>query len=188
MIRICLIGKIASGKTFVSKCFKHPIFNADKEVQKIYKNNKNCFKKLNKKFPENIKNFPIRKSQIKQILNNKNIKVLSKIVHPYVRQSLKKFLKKNIKKNYIVLDIPLLIENKLHKKKDILIFVKTSNKTIIKRLKNRSNYNKKFISILKSQQLNINKKAKLCNFTIVNNSNKNNVLEQIRNIKKKLND
>ena len=57
MIRIGLIGEIASGKTFVGKCFGFPVFNADIEVKKIYKTNKKCFKKLNKKFPKNIKSF-----------------------------------------------------------------------------------------------------------------------------------
>ena len=49
MIRIALVGEIASGKTFIAKCFRLPMFNADREVQKIYKNNRNCFKKLKKK-------------------------------------------------------------------------------------------------------------------------------------------
>ena len=70
MIRICLVGEIASGKTFVANCFEFPIFNADKEVKKIYKNNKNCFKKLNKIFPAYIKNFPIRKKEVRSILDN----------------------------------------------------------------------------------------------------------------------
>ena len=109
MIRIALVGEIASGKTFVSKCFRLPIFNADQEVKKIYKNNKSCFKKLNIKFPKNIKNYPIKKSQIKQILNKSNIKILSKIVHPYVRLNLKKFEKQNRYKKFIILDLLLYI-------------------------------------------------------------------------------
>ena len=35
MIKIALMGEIASGKTFVGKCFRYPIFNADDEVKKI---------------------------------------------------------------------------------------------------------------------------------------------------------
>ena len=61
MIRIGLIGEIGSGKTYVSKRFGYPIFNADQEVKKIYKTNKQCFRKLKKKFPNQIKNFPIIK-------------------------------------------------------------------------------------------------------------------------------
>tara|TARA_B100000674_G_scaffold461514_1_gene440534 strand:- start:229 stop:795 length:567 start_codon:yes stop_codon:yes gene_type:complete len=187
MIRIALVGEIASGKTFISKCFRLPTFNADKEVKKIYKKNRSCFKKLKRKFPNCIKNYPIKKSEIKQILNKSNIKVLSKIVHPYVRFNLKKFEEKNFNKKFIVLDIPLLIENKLYRKSDILIGVKTSKKIIINRLKKRSNYNKKIFDILRTQQINIKKKLKLCDFIIENNSGRNSIVIQINKIKKKIN-
>ena len=188
MIRIALVGEIASGKTFISKCFRLPTFNADLEVKKIYKKNKKCFRKLNKKFPKNIIHFPIKKSEIKQILNKSNIKILSKIVHPFVRINLKKFEKKNKNKKFIILDIPLLIENKLYRKSDILVGVKTSKKIIIKRLKQRGDYNKKIIDILRTQQLNIKRKLKLCDFIIENNSHKNNILKKIKIIKKEMND
>ena len=48
MIKIALVGDICSGKTYISKLFKEPVFNADYEVAKIYKENKKCFKKLKK--------------------------------------------------------------------------------------------------------------------------------------------
>ena len=67
MIRIALVGEIASGKTFISKCFRLPNFNADLEVKKFIKITENAFKKLNKKFPNNIKHYPVKKSEIKNI-------------------------------------------------------------------------------------------------------------------------
>ena len=81
-----------------------------------------------------------------------------------------------------------MLENKLHKKNDILIFIKTPNKTIVNRLKKRGNYNKKIINILKSQQIKKNKKIKLSNYVIDNSLIKNNILKQIKQIKKELND
>ena len=46
------------------------------------------------------------------------------------------FLKKNKNKKIVILDIPLLLENKIYnKKKDILIFIDSPKKEIIKRLK-----------------------------------------------------
>ena len=48
MIRIAIVGEIGSGKTYISYLFGLPVFNADKEVSKIYKNNKNFFLKLKK--------------------------------------------------------------------------------------------------------------------------------------------
>ena len=43
MIRVCVLGSIASGKSFISKLFNCPIFNADKEVVDIYKKDKKLF-------------------------------------------------------------------------------------------------------------------------------------------------
>ena len=37
MIRVGILGDIGSGKTFVANSFGYPVFNADKEVIKIYK-------------------------------------------------------------------------------------------------------------------------------------------------------
>ena len=54
MIKIGILGDIGSGKSFIAKQFGYPVFNADKEVKKIYKKNKNCFKKLKKNFPNYI--------------------------------------------------------------------------------------------------------------------------------------
>ena len=49
MIKIGIIGDIGSGKSFVARQFLCPVFDADKEVSKIYLDDKKCFKKLKKK-------------------------------------------------------------------------------------------------------------------------------------------
>ena len=150
MIRIGVIGSIGSGKSFISKLFKCPVFNADAEVKYIYRNNKKCYQKLKKKIPNIIKSFPISKKELIKAINEdgKNLKKISSIVHPLVRKRMQTFLKKNKKRKIIVLDIPLLIENKLHDKDDILIFIQSDKKNI-KQVKKRSTYNKKFLKILK---------------------------------------
>ena len=50
MIRIVILGDIGSGKSNVAKQFGYPVFNADIEVVKIYKKNRNCYNKLKKYF------------------------------------------------------------------------------------------------------------------------------------------
>jgi len=110
MIKIAILGDIGSGKSFIAKQFGCPVFNADNEVKKIYKNDRNCYKKLNKALPKHILSFPINKKEIsKSILSNqKNLKKVIKIVHPLVRIKMNKFIDKNKKKKLIDFDIPLL--------------------------------------------------------------------------------
>ena len=116
MIRIGVIGDIGSGKSFIAKLFKKPVFNADEEVKLIYRNNRVCFNNLKKKIPQFIKSFPIRKNEIVEAISNdkKNLIKISSVVHPFVRKKMKIFLKKNRKENMVILDVPLLIENKLN--------------------------------------------------------------------------
>ena len=49
MIVVGILGDIGSGKSFIAKQFGYPVFNADQEVNKIYKKSKLCYKKLKNK-------------------------------------------------------------------------------------------------------------------------------------------
>ena len=188
MIRVGVIGGIGSGKSFISKLFKSPVFDADKEVNALYKNSLDCYKKLNKKLPKFVKTFPISKSQLINAINHdkKNIKKISSIVHPLVRKKMKLFLNKNKKSKLIILDIPLLIENKLYNKKDILIFVKSNQKKVINRLKKRKNYNKKVLINLKKNQVDLFKKRKLANYIVDNNFSPIIMKKKINSLKNKI--
>ena len=94
MKRIGILGDIGSGKSYIAKCFGFPVFNADLEVAKIYKENKKVFKKLKKELPLYFDSFPIKKKEIiDAILSNKrNLKKIIKIVHYEVRKRMNYFL------------------------------------------------------------------------------------------------
>ena len=171
MIRIGILGNIGSGKSYVAKNFGYPVFNADYEVSKLYKKDKKIFKKLKKKLPKYISSFPINKNEItKAILSNKvNLKKIITIVHLEIRKILKLFLKKNRDKKVIILDIPLLLENKINNKDDILVFVDSKKIEIEKRLKKRLNFNRKLINKFKKIQFSSSYKKRRSNFTIKNN-------------------
>ena len=188
MIKIVIIGDIGSGKSFIAKQFGFPVFSADKEVNKIYKNNKNCFKSLKSQLPKYISSFPIKKNELgKAILDSQNnLQKIIKIVHPLVRDSMNRFLNKNKKKNFLVLDIPLFLENKLNKKKNILIFVSAKKKEIQKRLKKRWNYNPKILNKLRKLQLPLEFKKKKSNFIIKNNFKIISVRKSVKVIKSKI--
>ena len=182
MIRLGIIGDIGSGKSFVAKQFGYPVFNADKEVAKLYKKNRKCYKKIKKKLPNHINSFPIKKSEILRAIieNSKNLKEIIKIVHPEIRKKMIKFIKKNKKSRIVVLDIPLLIENKINKRNDILIFVNASKKTINKKLKKRSNFNLKIVKKLKKLQLPLELKKRKSDFVVKNNFNNNSIKKNVK--------
>ena len=188
MIRVAILGDIGSGKTFVSKQFGYPIFNADNEVSKIYKQDKSCFSKIKKALPKFILSNSLKKNELTNaILNDfKNLKKISNVVHPLVRKKLNNFLIKNKKKKLVILDIPLFIENKLNKKNDILVYIEAKKTDIQKKLKKRKNSNKKILQNLRRIQLPLSKKKKISNFIIINNFRIKSVQKDIIIIKKKI--
>jgi len=100
MIKIGITGSIASGKTTASQILSYkrgPLFSADAVVSRLYK--KSILQKLLKrKF--NIKQHNLKKA-LKEIIlqDNKQVKILEKMIHPLVRKEMKKFSIKNKKRN-----------------------------------------------------------------------------------------
>ena len=99
---------------------------------------------------------------------------------------MKKFLKEKINSKIVILDIPLLIENKLYKKGDILVFVNSNKSKIISRLKKRKNFNKKVFKNLKNNQVTLLRKKKLANYLIDNNYSPYIMRKKIKILKNKI--
>ncbi len=184
MIRIGILGDIGSGKSYFAKNFGYPVFDADYEVARLYEKDKKIFKKLKKKLPKHISSFPINKNEItKAILSNKvNLKKIITVVHLEIRKKLKLFSKKNRNKKFIILDIPLLLENKINNQNDILVFIDSKKVEIEKRLKKRLNFNRKLINMFKKIQFSPSYKKKKSNFIIKNNFKKNSSKKSIKKI------
>ena len=188
MIKIAVVGDIGSGKSHIAKLFGYPVFNADQEVASIYIKNKNCFRKLKKSLPKYFSIFPANKLQIVKAIEDseKNLKKITKIIHPEVRKKLTIFLKKNKKRKAIILDIPLLLENKLNQKSDIIVFVQSKKSEIIKRLKKRDNFNLNLYNQFKKIQLPLSYKKKKANHIIKNNFTNKLVEKSIKKILKEI--
>ena len=174
MIKIGITGSLASGKTTASKMlsFKRgPLFSADKAVKELYQN-KNFKSLIGKRFK--IKNNKqIKKSLINLILEDKkNIKRLEKIIHPLVRKKMRNFTSQNKNKKFLFYEIPLLIESKLMKNFNVVIFIK-ANKQLRSRRFHSKNGDKKMFDILNGKQMNDTKKIKYCDHVVVNEKNLN---------------
>jgi len=188
MIKIGILGDIGSGKSYVAQNFGYPVFDADHEVARLYKKNKKIFNKLKAKLPKFIHSFPIEKKEISNAIlaNKNNLNKLIKIVHAEIRKKLNDFLKKNKNKKIVILDIPLLLENKINKKEDILVFVQSKKSIILKNLKKRDNFNQKLLKKFKAIQLPTNYKKKRSHYIIKNNFTKKSVNDGIKNILKEI--
>ena len=187
MIKIGITGSLASGKTTVAKIIsskKYPLFEADKSVKRIYQSN--TFKaKVLKKFK--LKNRSNIKDNLKKKIfkNSKFLLELEKIIHPLVRKEIKRFSLKNKKKHFLFFEIPLLIESKLMKNYDRIIFVNSKKNLRLKRFLKRGK-SKKIFNILDKRQLPPANKIKFCDYVINNNGTLNKLKKQIKSIKNKL--
>ena len=188
MIRIGIVGDIGSGKSYVAQSFGYPVFDADSEVAKLYQKNKKVFIKLKKSLPKYIFSFPIEKKEISNAIlaNKNNLNKIIKIVHLEIRKKMNLFLKKYKNSKIIILDIPLLLENKINNDDDILVYVQSKKSSIFKRLKKRKNFNQKLLNKFKVIQLPINHKKKKSHFIIKNNFTKKSVKDGIKIILKEI--
>jgi dephospho-CoA kinase len=186
MIKIGILGDIGSGKSYVAKNFGYPVFNADEEVGKLYQKDRKIFNKLKKVLPDYIYSFPINKNEVSKaiLVNGSNLTKIVKIVHLEIRKKMNIFIKKNINKKIVILDIPLLLENKINMKNDILVFVQSKKTDIFKRLDKRKNFNPGLYKKFKNIQLPLNYKKKKSQFVIKNNFTNKSVNKSIKKILK----
>ena len=188
MIKIGILGDIGSGKSYVAQKFGYPVFNADYEVAKLYQLDKKIFNQLKKSLPKYIFSFPIEKVEISNAIlaNKKNLKKIVKIVHKEIRKKMDIFLKKHKNKKIVILDIPLLLENKINKKEDILVFIQSKQSDILKNLKLRKNFNKELLKKFKNIQYSSKYKKKKSDFIIKNDFTKKSVNDGIKKILKEI--
>ena len=174
MIKIGITGSLASGKTTASKILsskRGPIFSADKAVKELYKNKH--FKSLVSKKFKIKNNSQLKKSLKKLILKNKNnINKLERIIHPLVRKEMKNFTVKNKNKKLLFYEIPLLIESKLMKNFNSVVFIKAKKQLRLKRFLSKSG-DKKLFNLFNNKQMNDTKKIKFCDHVVVNEKNLN---------------
>ena len=93
---------------------------------------------------------------------------------------------KNKKKKLVILDIPLLLENKIKIKDTILVFVEAKKSDILKRLRKRKSFNNRILKRLKEIQLPLDYKKRKSRYVIKNYHTKKFVRKSVKNLLKKI--
>jgi len=187
VIALGIVGEIGSGKTYVSKVFKHygyNVFDADKVVHNIYKKNEFINQKISRIFKLKSKRVNLKDLANVIIKNPSKLSKLNRIIHPEVKKNLLDFIRKNKKEKLIVLDIPLLLETNFKYFADIVVFVDTADK-ILSKFRKKRKINIKLINVLKKYHFNKEKKKVLSDF-IIKNTNLSFLKSQTRAILNKI--
>lgn len=187
-IIIAVTGGIGSGKSTLTKEVAKrgiKILDSDQQVSLIYKNPKRSFINhlRNIGLGEAIKQNNINKAMIRdEIFYNKKTKLeLERYIFKEVRKNRSNFIKleKKRKSKVVFLDIPLLFENNLNKKFDIVISIISKKEERFKRLKkNRKITKELFNKIIKSQTSDLVRK-KDSDIVIYNNRSMKDYLKKI---------
>ena len=187
---IGIIGGIASGKSTVAAEFGKlgcKVIDADKIAHELLEK-KEIKNKIIKFFGPAILNQEgkIDRGKLADIVfdDTEKLALLNGIIHPHVFQKVEQLIKKYKNKNQIkaiVLDMPLLVEVGWAKRCDKLIFVDCDPKIRAKRAE-KMGFNKNQIKIRENFQISLDKKAKLADNTIENNSGFSALVRQVADI------
>ena len=165
LIKIAITGKIASGKSTISKIIKKlgfPVFESDKEVNKLFREQAVKIK-IKELFFDKIDNLIKKDGSInKAILGDyvffkeEELKNLENVIHPLLNKEKLKFIDSNKNKKILFFDVPLLFEKRLFNEYDFIIFLHVKKKIQEERALKRRKMNKdKLEKILSTQNYNI---------------------------------
>ncbi|RHZ74173.1 hypothetical protein Glove_227g171 [Diversispora epigaea] len=188
---IGLTGGIASGKSTVSRMIIRrniPLIDTDLLARQIVEPGKPAYKRVVKHFTREILNEDGTIDRVKlgdMIFSNENKrKILNKCTHPFIRTEVFKLVIWNWIKGekMVVIDVPLLIETRLHKFMNLVLVVYCSDQIQINRLINRENFSESIARQRINSQLPLKEKVKYADYVIDNSGDIKTTEEQVEKI------
>ena len=160
-LRIGLTGGIASGKSSAATAFKElgiDVISADEIAKEILQKGSPALKQVVQNFGQTILNAhsELDRRKLRELIfdDSEKRKTLNAITHPAIRKQMDR-LAQNSLTPYVVLEIPLLIESKLHNLVNRVMLVTTDEDIQLNRIIQRDNCSIEHAkSILKAQTTN----------------------------------
>lgn len=189
MIIIGLTGSIATGKTFVARCFAKlgaKVFYADEVVHNLLTYGGKAVKPVRKAFPEAYDEGCIDRKKLGQIVFHDNNKrqQLETIMHPLVAEVKEKFLTDAIKQriSIAILEIPLLFESRIKSSYDYVVVTITDPGVQKERALARDGMTEERFNSINSLQMASDEKARRADFVIDTTVSEFSVFRQVKTI------
>ena len=185
MLIIGLTGSIATGKSETSKLFAQahvPVFDADAEVHKIYKD-RSVVAMLADYFPEAIHEGTVNRQILGKIVltDARKLKALEVLIHPLVRAQRERFIAKCRQENanFVIMDIPLLFETEQSGDVDYIIVVSAPENIQSERALARPGMTEEKLAGIRFRQVPDSEKRQQADFVIENSGSLDQLREQV---------
>ncbi len=189
MIRVAIVGNIASGKSQVEKILLdlgYKVADTDKINHEILKSDIETINEIKNTFSNDdiLENNAISREKLGKIVfaNKEKKEQLESILHKRIFEKVEEFFKENKNEKLVFVAIPLLFETKQEKTFDKIIFISADKETRLKRLIERNNYTKEYALSRINSQMDEKEKIKKSDYVIKNDSSIEELEKRIKNI------
>lgn len=183
MIRVALVGNIASGKSTVEAIlqqFGYLVLDTDKVCHNLLENNSEIIEAFSSYDILDGNQSISREKLGKIVFSNLKLKTkLESILHPQIRKEILKFFEINKSQKIVFVAIPLLFEANMQDLFDKILFVYTNDEIRLERLIARNKYTKEYAQIRLNSQLSQDEKVKKSDYVIYNNSTKKELKKEV---------
>ncbi len=169
LIKIGLTGCIGMGKSTTLKMFEDEgvlTWSADEAVSRLYAKDGKAVLKVQALTPESVVNNSVSRENLREQVKNRPEILLSLelIVNPLIKTDRENFLRSNSQKKAVVLDLPLLFENKMELEFDKIVVVSAPARVQEERVLSRNTMDIKLLNIIKSKQISDEEKKSRADF------------------------
>lgn len=194
MLKIGLTGGIGSGKSTVAERFKSngiSVIDADKIAKDVVKKGQPALQKIEAKFgPAILKaNGELDREAMRRIVfqDPESLDWLNKCLHPIIRQEINQQIA-SATSDYVILDIPLLFENKLQSLVDRILVVDVPVETQLQRVIHRDNNSKELVQSIIDKQVSREFRLQHADDIVDNSGSQDQLMAQIDKLHQKYKD
>ena len=169
LIKIGLTGCIGMGKSTTLKMFQNEgvsTWSADEAVSRLYTKGGQAVLKVQALTPDSVVDNAVSREKLREEVKKRPELLLSLelIVNPLIKTDRERFLCSNSEHRAVVLDLPLLFENKMESDFDIIVVVSATEKEQKERVLSRNTMDIKLLNIIKSKQISDKEKRSRADF------------------------